>query len=399
MALSITRDTKDITFARSPQFVLASEDDTTNTHFILELFIWSGGKTAPPSTPQQTFQVNSFVDQNQLATRSANIEISEALQVYLEDFLPDPTSTAVQYNMGSAVWYRYQITSNLTTTPLVSSTKLAVNGYGLYTEGINPGTTVAEQNEKPFGSFPTFQYLSNSGQYFIPVYVGDNSANFEIDGTFLDNTSFGGEFLTDLSLSVNSPSSNFQIAYIPFGILGYGDLAASNKLFVGNEIINFKILTLTSTAANVANYRMDVECTKEIGHNLTFVARDGMYQYIPLLGRVNFSIATRVVEYQNRSLDLTQIQNAFDPARHVDRTFNTFTSESAVVNTGNISQESQKLLIELMSSQLIFLTTSTEIIPVNITNRNVNLANIKFDQIVNYTLNLSVSRPHINNLS
>ena len=398
MALSFTRNTQDISYVNSPQFVTATEDDTTNTHFILELFVWSGGKTSPPSTPQQTFQVNSFVDTNQLNSRSADFEISEAIQVYLEDFVPSSTSTAIQYNMGSAVWYRFQITSNITTTPLVSTTKLAVRGYGEYTESVNPGTTVADQNEKPFGGFPTFQFLSNTGQYFIPVYVGDNSTNFEISGTFLDGTSFGGEFLTDFSMQVNSPSSNFQIAYIPFGILGYGDLAQANKLFVAEEQIQFKVLTLTSVAANVDQYKLDVVCTKEIGHNLLFLGKEGMYKYVPLLGRVSSSISVERQEFQNRSLNL-QSSTPFDTTRHVQRIYNIFTNESAAVNTGNISQATQDILIELMSSTLVYLTTSTETVPVNLTNRSISLTNRKFDQITNYTINLQIARPYINNLS
>jgi hypothetical protein len=216
MATTITKDTKDITFAGSPQFItakdvfLAAQAD----NFFVFLRIWSGDKTAiPVDVTVDLFLPAIFVQQDESGYETkVTFEISKYLEDYINAGEYVPSSGTIPYNGSAAVWYNYEVSATGSgggNSPVTSATKLATSGRGLIEDGSNPGTTVASENGKIFGKHSRSLVVDPNGEYMIPIYVGDDSTNVSLD----TKTQVIG-LATDLSMTLNSIDSNEQIGYV-----------------------------------------------------------------------------------------------------------------------------------------------------------------------------------------
>lgn len=216
MATTINKDTKDITFAGSPQFIAATDVAaiTIAANFFVLLKIWVGDKTAIPATDQESLFLPAIPTGQELET-SISFEISK----YLVNYIDDGTyvdSDGINYNGDSAVWYRYTISADTGSLPITSDVKLATNGVGRIVDGTNPGTTVVLENNKIFGNHSTKSILDPSGKYVVPVYIGDNSSNNGI------STDTQGISISGLGFTLNSIDSREQVAYVPLSSSTFG---------------------------------------------------------------------------------------------------------------------------------------------------------------------------------
>lgn len=243
MATTITKDTKDITFAGSPQFITAKDvyAPAQADNFIISLKIWSGDKTAIPTTnTEELFLPAVFVQQDESGYETkVTFEISKYLEDYINAGEYVPSNGIIPYNGSAAVWYNYKVSATGSgggNLPVTSATKLATSGRGLIEDGSNPGTTVASENGKIFGRHSRSLVVDPNGEYMIPIYVGDDSTNVSLD----TKTQVIG-LATDLSMTLNSIDSNEQIGYVFLNkfILG-------SEWEAGNEICLSIISSTTS---------------------------------------------------------------------------------------------------------------------------------------------------------
>jgi hypothetical protein len=216
MATTIIKDTKEITFAGSPQFVTVKDVylPAKADNFYISIKIWTGIKTAiPTDVTISLFLPAVFIgfDDDGYTTK-CTFEISKFLQEYIDndDYI---SSSGANYNDGAAVWYNYSASATGTgggNFPITSTTRLATNGYGRFEEGSNPGTTVAASNGVVFGNHSTKSLCDPSGSYVVPIYIGDSSTNEAIRANGQSIT------LASLGFTLGSADSAEQIAYVVF---------------------------------------------------------------------------------------------------------------------------------------------------------------------------------------
>ena len=73
-------------------------------------------------------------------------------------------------------------------------------------------------------------------------------------------------------------------------------------------------------------------------------------------------------------------------------------NENLVLNTGFVSESMNETFKELLMSEHVYLTDSSNIFPVNITDSNFIYKTSVNDRLINYTMNFEKSFSYINNV-
>ena len=238
---TVIKDTKEITFTGSPQWITARDEYAAAPadNFYISLYVWSGDKVAnKPATPtEQRFLPAIALDLGEFGfITEVSFEISKFLEAYIEQSI-FKYPTAINYNDG-AVWYSYKVSATGSgggNIPFESDTKLAVQGRGTVRELSNPGTTVANENNKVFGNHSTDLIVNTNGNYSIPIYVGGASTNKAL------RVGSTGITLTSLGVTLGSADNDKQIVYLPINSTTFGGLWSEGKE------IEYSIVSTTAT--------------------------------------------------------------------------------------------------------------------------------------------------------
>ena len=225
MATTITKDTKEITYAGSPQFISATDvgNVAIAQNFFIYLKIWTGLKASVPSSNTIELFLPAIPTGQELES-NVTFEISKFITEHLDDdeYI---TSSGSNYNGGAAVWYEYTVSADNGSAVVTSTTRLATSGVGRVEDGSNPGTTVSTENGKVFGNHSNNLIVDPNGSYLIPVYIGDTSTN---DSVVTQTQTIN---ITSLGFTLNSTESSEQVAYIPINITTFG-----SEWLTGNKI-------------------------------------------------------------------------------------------------------------------------------------------------------------------
>lgn len=209
MATTIEKDTKEITFVGSPQFIAVADDGNAAAaavNYFIDIRAWTGLKASIPAAANYELFLPAETVSGILTKTS--FEISK----FVKEFIDSDNyiaSTGTIYNGDGAVWYEYRVSADNGAGAITSPVRLALDGYGHYEEGTNPGTTVADENFKVFGNHSTKLVYNNSDSYLIPIYVGNGSLNKDL----ITDTQVI-ELDTELGFTLGSLESSEQIAYI-----------------------------------------------------------------------------------------------------------------------------------------------------------------------------------------
>ena len=119
--------------ARSPYFIKYTAGSIALTEVSLEIRIWNGLKTSPPTSATYTITKTPL---EQVANNTITFEISELIRDYLY---------TEYYNLAvDAVWVKLDATKTFsdTSTSTETDTLLALDGFGYFEEGSNPRTSI-----------------------------------------------------------------------------------------------------------------------------------------------------------------------------------------------------------------------------------------------------------------
>ena len=112
--------------------------DTVCGSYTIQLFIWKGNKTAVPNT--SSYQITRV---NQLATNGIEkVNIARIVSDFI-DFQINPQTTTGLYNSNNQAWVRFHVIYDVDENVIqLQQTKLAIKGYGYFTDGANPTTPI-----------------------------------------------------------------------------------------------------------------------------------------------------------------------------------------------------------------------------------------------------------------
>lgn len=382
MALGFVKEPKEITFTDSPQFVLIQDGSAfAETSVTVEVYVWEGLKTPrPPSSLRYTLNL-ATTDRPDIGVgaTSVNFEISKFLREFIDvdEFIP---TNANEYNEGNGVWYQY--TAETLNSPKINSdVKFALNGWGKYSEGSNPGTTILAEDGKVFGNNSSNIIYDDGSDYLIPVYVGNTSTNTELQSLQ------GGDFLlaADLGFTLNSLLSSRQIAYVRIGKTLYGSAWEHNKVL--DYLVNDNLSSSTTT------YRCTIECFKGEAKSLKYINSFGAQSQFPIRGKKDETLRFNRTRYDNLNLDITL---EYDVLEHGVATFQANGKRIFNISTNWLYEDSNLMIEELLLSKYIWLEVGAEVVPVVITDANKKMINRTWSKQVGYDLTLEEANPLIN---
>lgn len=382
MALAFVKEPQEITFADSPQFVNIQEGSGAALETLTAyLYIWTGLKSPRPAGSLRYTLNLKPVDRPDIGVGATvtTFEISKFLREYIEADTR-PVTDSSEYNEANGVWFDIEAEAPAQTL-ISSSTKFAVLGWGRHEDGTNPGTTVADQNGKVFGTHSSALIYDDQSDYLIPVFVGQGSTNSEIQSVQ------GGDFLLDVDLgyTLGSLLSTRQIAYVRIGKTLYGSAWENDKFL--DYIINDALSSSSTT------YRAFMSCFKGEAKSIKYLSASGTVSQLPIRGKKDETLRISRTRYRNNLLDLN---NNYDTESHTNLTFDVNGTKVFNVTTNWLFEDSNDMVEELLLSKYIWLEVGSDVIPVIITDVNKKLINRTWEKQVGYEFTLETSYNLIN---
>ena len=330
---------------RSPYYIVAEPTSGYITNAYMDLRIWSGDLTTDrPTAP--TYEVNKKA----LTGTSSEIvfEISSLIRDYYVHNRDAYTDTLTTF--ADCLWIEVQLITIDTAglNPVTTSTYLAQDGYGYFSERYNPTFDYGvDELVVPIGE-----------DVLIPVPVGADAADsilFYLDGV-LKNT----QTLTDTDVSQN------KLEYVTQSQATY---------FVDSAVIKDGV-TVLKTVSIVNN-----DACKYTPKVLKFYNKQGALQVFYMFAKSSEDINTSRDDYK------ADLGYNYSDAKHQKRNYNVNGKEQITLNTDWIPESQNEVVKQILLSELVWVDDT----PVNIVSNSVQYKTKLNDRLINYTLTFEYS--------
>lgn len=342
--------------SKSPHYLNITLDFSTTYSVGLDLFIWSGDKANVPLTP--TYSLTK--ERPSIEVSQLDIEISDLVNDYIET-KPELQTATGKYNTlsGNGVWVKSVITFNddvQTITPVEQIT-FAVAGYGFYLEGINPQAEGALTSSK----------IQKVDDLILFPYLADGTiAQLEVSDGVTTQT-YG---LT------NENDSNARIGY----------------LWVDTGDFTETFITVTDSV-NEWVYEVITEC-KYTPEKVLYLNKNGAFDLFTFFK----------AKKEKTSIDSEKFNNAFvsngsyDTTRHQFKKLNVTAKDKFTLNTDYVSEDENVRVMELLTSDTVYLIQDNTLVPVNVDTTSLDLKTRINDKLISYSLDFEYAFNKINNV-
>lgn len=373
MALTSTK----VINTRSPYFIKV----TTSYGARLKLYVATGNSSTLSSNLKYTIEKDSDLGY-------VVFDISELIRDYY--------NTVWGSTSNDSLWVRTGIATKSTEGGAYGSDSntdyIAVDGYGNFSEGINPRTDTIQ------GALQTntTHYYVEGGDIKIPVMnhyttlsaeftsfqsAYHNSADWEILDDYWDTITDGvsGNLGIDLSFT-SSNDADTKIKYI--GI-------STTDLFFDEET-----LTVTYGVATQVLTLKKTRCSKYTPIKLIFYNRHGALQELWFINKSVKSFSTTAEDYSKSIVDYSTL--TYDTYGHQKQKYMVNGSESMIINTDFIDEGHNAVFEELMLSEYVWLDENGTVLPVNITTDSLEKKTSVNDGLIQYSIEVEFAFDKIN---
>ena len=275
------------------------------------------------------------------------------------------SSTTASFGAGDA----YSIYS-------VPTFYLAYDGYSLFTEGINK--TIGN---KSFLISGDTLYRPSDESITLPVNVdridiGDGwTYEFYADGVLQGSEVTGTAKGTD--------SAN-MISYITVS-------TSYDEVRVYRSPAGQAQPTLLGTA-----YIKEMDCNKYDAIKLTFYNRYGALQDLFFTAKHTETLTTKQEDYKSNLIDFSTL--SYSTTRHQAQTFQKQGKEKITLNTGNVNEDYNEWIKELMLSEKVWMTKDSTVYPIKVTSSNFRERTSVNDKVFNYTIEAEYAFDKVQNI-
>lgn len=323
-------------FVRSPK-VINVLGTSTNDIASVEIYIWNNGQTMP-TTPTYTLD-KKIPSSNQL---TVHFDISPYCREYIEHLSFVPINDMTQANNNE--WCLCKVVTKLNKFDVNTSYFAAFNGYGYYSEGLNPQLSEIHLDDGTY-------YVRENQFYFGGVYYYSNG-NDSFDVTFTG-------LKTGLTTSYNLDDGYNYLPYID-----------DNYLSEGNKMQIFKNSTLIKT------FIFELICEpKYTPLKCDFVNRYGSWQRI-----IFFKASYQSFEANGSQFNLMPDNVNYNILENRKQVFNRNGNESIKANTGFVPESYGEVMKQLLLSEKILIDDK----PVNVKTSSLDLQKHINKKLVNY---------------
>lgn len=371
---------------RSPFFIRTpQETDSELSYFQINITVF-GGLSNSTEQCDDLYATYSLQKKPIGSEDSVSVDISEIVNDHLEQIFTGVYSVS---SAKSSIWVTVATSPRQADGSLIdgasttSNTYLAQEGYNHFKDGVN---YTAEPIAMISGSY--LQYHQGS-TITIPVNVERVVSVQWRSGTSTRET----DSFTD------NGNQNQKIGYAQFS---------------GSTVLDNILVTYDDSFESTITIVPIEECKYPV-HKITFVNRWGAMQDLFFFKKSTESLETRSENF-NRSIfearnvvlsppeegtncDESITYNTYSTTAHAKKTFNSNATESISLNTGFVNELMNPYFEELMVSEYVWLTDSTNrIYPVNLKESSFTYKTGLNDRLINYTMNFEKSFSLVNNI-
>lgn len=379
--------------ARSPYYLKYRNATNTLTNVVVELRIWSGLKSAPPTAVTYSVSKKPLVEE---VGNYVVFEISEIIRDYLEtEYFTEATD---------AVWVKADVTKSFTSGGSTTTTDyyLALDGWGNFDAGINPRTSTDPTS-------PTY----------TPMVLQSNKCIQVINGRDIRIPVFSEAeptIDTDIPLGVWSLEEDYWQESEPTW-----DSVGVSQQIVDSDDSNDKIqyiiidtenartgdtITITSTVGNPQSETITVEVICEP----RFDAYRGVYynkfgalqtMWFPLKSILDTRVKDESYNRNTVEYDSSPIQ--YSTTKHTKRRFNVTGDQRLTLNTALLQDCYNPAIEQLLFSEQVWVefprSGTLVTLPVIVTTSNQRRkTGVNDKAMIQYTINFDFAFEKINNV-
>lgn len=375
--------------ARSPYFKKYTDATKTMISATIELYIWNGLLSSPPT------EVTYTVTKTPLSNQQGNYvvtEISELIRDYLYTEFYNDAQDAVWVKVDSSIDYGEA-------SPVLSSdTFLAFDGFGYFEEGANP----RQSTDPTQTSYTPMVLQTNMTVYFVRgrdikiPYFSETVPTVTtdiIDGKWNGNEEFWSvedQNWNDVTTSIITSDSSDSADKIQYLIL------TSEFAETGDEI------TFTSTVGNsqVQTIKLVEICEPKYDkYRSVFYNKFGALQSFWFTHKSKLKTNTKSDKYNSNLIDASGSSVTYDTTRHNVKRFRVVANQSITVNTALLDDTQNEPLEELFMSEQVWLEkTEGGALPVILKTQNVTRKTGVNDKIIQYSVDFDFAYNKINDI-
>ena len=371
---------------RSPYFIRTPQETDANLSYFQINITIKGGVLGVAGCPAN---LGTFTLQKKPLTGedSVSFDISELVNDFIEQkFINNTPLTG--YNVSAdtqSVWVTVVTSARESDGTIIGSgtttNYLAQEGYNDFKDGVNYTT---EPTAMISGNY--IQY--NKGDYiYLPVNVERvNSVNFKYNGS---------------SISTYGVSDN-----------GNANQKVDYSYYLTAQEIDEIEITYDTTQTESITVKEIEECKYPV-HKIVFLNRWGAFQDLYFFKKSVESLESRSENFNRSIFQARQVYyterkgecnenynyNVYSTTAHAKKTFNANATESVVLNSGFVNELMNPYFEELMVSEYIWLTDSSDnIYPVNLKESSFTKKTGLNDRLINYTMSFEKSFSLVNNI-
>lgn len=370
-------------FIRTPQ-VTGSTNIANLNYFQINITVY-GGLANSTEICEDLYATYSLHKKPLAAEVSVTFDISEIVNDHLEQIF---TGTYSASSAKQSIWVTVVTSAREADGTAIGSvttnTYLAQEGFNTFKEGVNYTT-------EPIAMF--------SGDYI--QYHKGATATIPVNVERVTSVQWRrGNAVRETDSFTDNGNQNQKIQYAQY--TGISDL--DNILVTDND----------GSTHTVTLERVD-ECKYPV-HKITFLNRWGALQDLFFFKKSSESLEASREDFNRSIFNARKVQldppvtagdacqesltfNTYSTTAHAKKTFNANATESISLNTGFVSELMNPYFEELMVSEYIWLTDSSNVVyPVNLKESSFAKKTGLNEGLINYTMNFQKSFTYVNNI-
>ena len=372
---------------RSPYFIRTPQQTSVNlSYFQINITVF-GGLANSTEVCDDLYATYSLQKKPLGAEDSVSFDISEIVNDHLQQIF---TGTYSASSAKASIWATVATSAREADGTAIGSvttnTYLAQEGFNTFKEGVN---------------YTTEPIVMISGDYIN--YHKGSPVNLPINIERVTNIEWKQNGATKQTNNyTDNGNQNQKITYSTF--VNTTVTSVDQALIVYDDA-STKFITL-----NVIE-----ECKYPV-HKITFLNRWGALQDLFFFKKSSESLEARREDFNRSIFNARNVQldppeeagqacqesityNTYSTTAHAKKTFNANATESISLNTGFVSELMNVQFEELMVSEYIWLTDSSNIIyPVNLKDSSFAKKTGLNEGLINYTMNFEKSFSYVNNI-
>jgi|TARA_R110000851_G_scaffold141222_2_gene278966 hypothetical protein len=318
----------------------------------VDLYIWDGLETQQPTIPQYTIAKSRITGNDNIT-----LEIGELVRDYINISFNNDYNSISRY--VRAVVNSFDDADEPFQTNPITSTYIALDGYGYFEEGANP------------------ELSRNALISADNIYLPENTAgNFPI---FAEGV---GKVIIDSNTTqiTDSGNTNQKVQYITIP-------ANSSTILVYDT--DDSTLRKTITVTNICE-------PKFTPYKITFVNKFGVFENM-FAFKKSSEVSNVTDELFKRNI-VTNASSNYNTYDNQKSRMNVNAQTSLTLNTGFIKEDMNQTIEELFYSENVYIRYEDKTLAVIPTSKSLQYKTVLNDKLINYTVQFDFAFDRINNV-